>query len=384
VLEEDITFTGGGSPVTYDVRLTVTNNNTGASAQETDQFVIKPYNKTDDRTPSNEVDYDKQQVTDSGNRYGRINVTPANPELVRTNTNGNPLFEFRAAKGAEIEDSASWYRVGSGNSSVGSGQVVTDKNGNVTGFFAEVQLDPKHVSNIQTRIKWTETVGYANQVRSHAFDFNLVAKIGAFVYTDENGGVYLDTDPDEDTAFYEIEYDIGNGFIDHVKGGSKVTLNSAQTGYNLTSEDDNLNLLSDGDQIKIKIIPFNSNDEEGNITKTSTFHQRNELVEHQTAATYPFSPPADQQLLKIPMHRKMEVQEVMVHATDPPNNNYTISVSFPDNTSYTITLQSENNFAIDNVTETIKRQEILKASCPSTTDDGLSDITISFDLKPVN
>jgi len=181
--------------------------------------VVQPYEEIFDETYSAEVSYDKTKNLDSGTQYGRITVAPKYPSIVET-------VEYRVAKGEELEEDTNefpWYEIGAGNGPTVANSDVVNVNGNQSTWYAEVQLDEKHVSNIQTRVNFVDASGLQNAVNSHAFDFEQIPGIrSASIYLDSDNEIKIDADTDNDGSQVKLEYRV-NSSID---GDFAVTGNS--------------------------------------------------------------------------------------------------------------------------------------------------------------
>ena len=224
----------------FQVRLTVTNNKSGETAQETKTIALQPYTEEIDEVRSTEIQYEKDQFTENGTRYGRITLFPKIPPIVDS-------VEYDSVSGAELTAPFSYTTIDAEDANDSTSAFVTDQDGNTVGWQAWVPLDEKHVSNIQTRVNWRGESGQQPQTRIHTFDFDRVPGIlslGVFRDSDKNLKYNLSVDGDVEQVFAEY-------FIDGALASEETITNLSvfQSEYN-TEE-----LVLSGQTASVKITP---------------------------------------------------------------------------------------------------------------------------------
>jgi hypothetical protein len=261
----DYEVTGITSRDRFDVRLKVTNARTGQSSTEERVVVIEPYKNVSTERGSREVDFSKSQVIKSDTKFGRLEIRPKTLGAIKQDGNDNFLVQYIARSGGEIdadpEVDSNWTTVGGSDAQNVDSEVLTT-NGEPSAFRVDLKLAKKHVSNVLIRIQWTTTSGFQNLREPFSFDLDNTAEVELSLYTDNNGVVYADIAEDIDTDNYDVSYDLGSGF---------------QAVGNYTTGQNGLQIydaLADGEQITVKVEPYNSEGVLGEVSERAVFHNR--------------------------------------------------------------------------------------------------------------
>jgi hypothetical protein len=131
-------------------------------------------------------------------------------------------------------------------------------------FVMRVALSTKHTSAIE--IRTTGAVDGTRQTQTHTFDFDNLAEVEASVYNDESGAVYADVRGDEDTDNFDLEYRKNGGDWQDALDGQTNSI----VGYEVLAGDQ----VSDGDQVDVRITPYNADIEQGRQITRATFYNR--------------------------------------------------------------------------------------------------------------
>jgi hypothetical protein len=131
-------------------------------------------------------------------------------------------------------------------------------------FVMRVALSTKHTSAIE--IRTTGAVDGTRQTQTHTFDFDNLAEVDASVYNDESGAVYADVRGDEDTDNFDLEYRKNGGTWQSVLTGQTTSI----VGYEVLAGDQ----VSDGDNVEVRITPYNAAGEQGRQIARATFYNR--------------------------------------------------------------------------------------------------------------
>jgi hypothetical protein len=133
-------------------------------------------------------------------------------------------------------------------------------------FVMRVALSTKHTSAIE--IRTTGAVDNTRQTQTHTFDFDNLAEVDASVYNDESGAVYADVRGDEDTDNFDLEYRKNGGTWQSDLTGQTNSI----VGYEVLAGDQ----VSDGDQVEVRITPYNTDGEQGRQVVRATFYNRSQ------------------------------------------------------------------------------------------------------------
>jgi hypothetical protein len=177
------------------------------------------------------------------------------------------LYLFTDDERVEFDVSSTSYDSGSNQTTISLAESISSTNyvlAETGAFVTRVTLSTKHTSAIEVRV--TGGVDGTIQTETHTYDFDNLAEVDVSVYNDESGAVYADILPDEDTAYYDVEYR-KNG------GNWNLVLNDA-TGSRVGDEIVPGTNVDDGDNIEVRVTPFNADDTQGRQVVRATFYNR--------------------------------------------------------------------------------------------------------------
>jgi len=221
---------------------------------------------------------------EAGQAFSEVSQLSISPQSVDTSANsvvladdyeehfaGKPRVYFQRSNGSysAFDLSSVSYDSGADETTLSLAESIssTDVANVVSGaYIVTVGLTDKHTSTIevQTRGVLTEK----RQTITKTFDFNNLAEVDASVYNDESGAVYADVSGDEDTDTFDLEYRINGGTWQTKLTGQATDI----VGYEVVQADS----VTDGDDVEVRITPYNADGEEGSVVVRATFYNRSE------------------------------------------------------------------------------------------------------------
>lgn len=228
------TFVGVTSNQDYIYRVTVTNSETTLTDQAEFLVQVTTEVELDATPPSSILSYTKEQEGGAG----RVYVQPKADDIIAK-------VEFRYARGAELTNSDTFTEITEPFSAGSDFDAGIDTGTSPSRWYAEVDLDEKHVSNIELRITFTEDTGYGITTRPFTFDFDIDPDLRHGDLTlveveDDNPNTTLEVIVDEDSTGFEYRT-ATTGVVQPVTPPSSGDYSAWDTTYqnsgNLTSDD---------------------------------------------------------------------------------------------------------------------------------------------------
>jgi hypothetical protein len=107
-----------------------------------------------------------------------------------------------------------------------------------------------------------------------------------------------------------------------------------------------------------------------------------DVVDNQVASTFAGTPPKGELLLQHIFHEKFRVEEAILYANSAPDSSYAVNVDVGTN-SQTVSLDGRQNYVVDGgIGGEVSKGDVIRATTASA-DSGIGEVTISFDLSPI-